>query len=103
MTSARRDLIDPETTPFYHCITRCVRHAFLCGDNNAKLIGEKKDYSYRKEYIENRIQYLGGVFAIGVCAYGIMSNHYHVVLYIDQAQIDDCSDDDLPCFHWTQF
>ncbi|MCL1093110.1 transposase, partial [Shewanella kaireitica] len=24
MTSARRTLIDPDTTPFYHIINRCV-------------------------------------------------------------------------------
>ena len=47
MTSVRRTLIDPESTLFYHIINRCVRRAFLCGED--KLTG--KSFEHRRGWI----------------------------------------------------
>ena len=44
MTRARNQLICPEATPYYHIISRCVRRAFLCGEDS--LTG--KSYEHRK-------------------------------------------------------
>jgi len=80
MPQARKRLVSTSITPFYHVISRCVRRHFLCGVD--PLTG--KDYSARKQEIHNRLALLAEVFAIDVCAFAILSNHYHLVLHIDE-------------------
>ena len=46
MTIARSQQIDPSVTRWYHCVSRCVRRAFLLDD-------QAHD---RKGWIENRIE-----------------------------------------------
>ncbi len=79
MTVARKHQIYIETTPYYHCVSRCVRRAFLCGSD--KFSG--KSYEHRKQWIVDRMKQLSGVFAIDICAYAVLSNHYHTVLRVD--------------------
>ena len=81
MTRARNQLICPEATPYYHTISRCVRRAFLCGEDS--LTG--KNYEHRKAWVTERLRELAEAFAIDICAYAIMSNHYHLVLRINQS------------------
>ena len=80
MPQARKRLVSTEVTPFYHVISRCVRRHFLCGQD--PLTG--RDYSGRKKEIQDRLALLAEVFAIDVCAYAILSNHYHLVVHIDE-------------------
>jgi len=82
MTLARKYLISPEDTPYYHVMARCVRRAFLCGVD--KYSGN--NYEHRRQPIIDRIKFLAGVFNIDVCAYSIMSNHYHLVLKINSTE-----------------
>ena len=82
MTRARRELVDPQTTPYYHCICRCVRRAFLCGEDSFT----GKSYEHRKGWVLERLRTLQEVFAVDLCAYAIMSNHYHLVVRLNPEQ-----------------
>jgi hypothetical protein len=80
MTYARKRLVSLHDTPYYHIVARCVRRAWLWGvDEYAG-----KDYSHRKAWVLERLTQLSSIFAIDLCAYAIMSNHYHLVVYVDQ-------------------
>lgn len=79
MTRARKNQVDINTTPYYHCIARCVRRAFLCGED----FYTGQSYEHRKQWIVEEITKLSEVFAIDVCAYAVMSNHYHLVLHVN--------------------
>ena len=47
MTRAINSLIDLDATPFYHVISRCVRRAFLCGEDNYS----GKNYNHRRQWV----------------------------------------------------
>lgn len=70
MATARRTIIDLANPGWVHCVSRCVRRAFLAGDG----------FEHRKAWIEERLRLLATTFAGEVAAYAIMSNHIHVVL-----------------------
>ena len=91
MTLPRSILIDPDCTPYYHCVSRCVRRAFLCGKDS--LTGY--DFEHRRAWLENRLLKQAKIFAIDLCAYAIMSNHYHVVLHINKAEQTGWSDEEV--------
>ena len=47
MTSARSTQISLADTPYYHCIARCVRRAFLCGIDHFS--GQSYEHSQKKQ------------------------------------------------------
>jgi REP element-mobilizing transposase RayT len=91
MTLPRSILIDPRCTPYYHCVSRCVRRAFLCGRDSVTGF----NFEHRRAWIEARLLKQAEIFAIDLCAYAVMSNHYHVVLHINLAQQRAWSDADV--------
>ena len=80
-----------------HLISRCVRRAWLWGfDEYAG-----RDYSHRKQWVLDRLSLLTSIFAIEICAYAVMSNHYHLVLHVDRVRAKQLSDHEVVT-RWTQ-
>ncbi len=91
MPQSRKSQISLVDTPYYHCVSRCVRRSFLCGVD--KYSGQ--NYEHRRGWVEARLLFLSSVFSIDIAAYAVMSNHCHVVVYVDKAQADEWSQDEV--------
>jgi len=70
MPIARKRVIDPTSSPWVHCTSRCVRRAFLCGGQ----------FEHRRAWVEERLELMAKLFAVEVAGYAVMSNHLHVVV-----------------------
>ncbi len=97
MTLPRRAQVSLAETPYYHCVARCVRRAFLCGTDSYT----GNDFEHRRQWLLDRLKCQAAVFAIDICAYAIMSNHYHLVLRVDQARALNWSNEEV-IERWTQ-
>ena len=73
MAIARAKLVDLTVTRWYHCVSRCVRKAFLLGEGDDN----------RKLWLENRLAELAEIFAVAVGGFSVMDNHLHVLLRLD--------------------
>ena len=85
MPIPRSQLISLDATPYYHVISRCVRRQHLCGRDRQT----GRDFSHRRDWIRARVFELQSVFAVDVCAYAVMNNHFHLILRIDQQRALD--------------
>jgi REP element-mobilizing transposase RayT len=76
MTGARSEVFKKDEIGFYHCISRCVRRAYLCGYD--ELTGAS--FEHRRSWIRDRLSGLSKVFCIEIAAYAIMANHLHTLI-----------------------
>ena len=97
MTQPRKNIVSLDDTPFYHCMSRCVRRAFLCGVDHYS----GNDYEHRRDWLENKLHEVASAFAIRLCAYAVMSNHYHVVLHVRSDIASEWTDQEV-VEHWHQ-
>jgi hypothetical protein len=70
---------------------------FLAGVNDET----GKDYTYRREWIRQRLEKLASVFAIDVLTYAILSNHLHVVIRNRPDVVKAWSDKEI-ALRWLQ-
>lgn len=91
MTLPRKAQVSVADTPYYHIVSRCVRRTFLCGYDQQT----QTSYEHRRLWIEERIRLLATIFCIEICAYSVMSNHYHIVLKLTPEESDSWDRDDV--------
>jgi len=91
MTLPRSSLVSTESTRYYHCISRCVRRAFLCGVDSVT----GQSFEHRRQWLVERLALLERLFAVDVCAYCAMSNHSHLVLRLNPDQAAEWSGDEV--------
>ena len=83
MTMARAHLVNVSITRWYHCITGCVRHAFLLSEGPLN----------HEDSIKNRPQELADIFALSVAGFPVMDNHLHVLVRLDPDTANNWSDE----------
>jgi REP element-mobilizing transposase RayT len=94
---ARCQIVEPAAVGIYHCINRCVRRAFLCGQD--PLTG--RSFEHRRAWIRQRLETLAGLFAVDVLGFTVMANHLHLVLRI-RPDVADRWDGDTIARRWWQ-
>src|SRR5258708_6110304 len=67
MPLPRKRVLDATRAQWVHGTSRCVRRAFLCGGR----------YEHRKDWVQDRLRELAGLFAAEVAGYAVMANHLH--------------------------
>lgn len=91
MPKPRKARVPLDATPYYYCVSRCVRQVFLCGEDSISGIS----FEHRRNWIEDRLLKLSSILSIDLCAYPVMSTHYHVVLHINKAANDHWIDEEV--------
>ena len=91
MTCARAHLVDADNGGFYHCISRCVRRGWLCGED----VVSGRSFEHRREWVEARLLELATLFAVDLYGYAVMSNHYHCVVEVVPRRVAQWSDEEV--------
>lgn len=84
MPIARRRIVNPAVTRWYHCISECVRQTCL-------LSADPK----RQRWLEHRLEELVQIFAIAVSGFSIMGNHLHTLIRLDPQRARKWSDEEV--------
>ncbi len=95
----RSEIFSKDEVQAFHCSNRCVRRTRLCGKDPRS----GKDFSYRKDWIRDRMEVLAGIFGIDVLSFAVMDNHMHVVLRTRPDVVKLWSDEDVAMHWWRLF
>ena len=96
---ARKEIVEEDRVGVYHCVARCVRRAFLCGQDPVS----GRSFEHRKEWVRKKLEQLAAIFAIDIGGYAAMSNHLHVVLRLRPDVLLGWSDEEIARRWWRLF
>ena len=96
---ARREIVADGEVGIYHCVNRCVRRAWLCGKDPVS----GKSYNHRKDWIQDRLEELAGIFAVDILGFAVMANHVHVVVRTRPDVVATWSADEVGGRWWRLF
>ncbi len=88
---ARGEYLNPSEVQVIHAVQRCVRRAFLCGEDDAT----GRSFEHRRRWIRERMEFLASAFGIDCLTYTVLSNHMHVVLRSRPDVVATWSDDEV--------
>ena len=74
--TARREIVRDGEVGVYHCWGRCVRRAFLCGDDPPS----GRNFDHRRDWLRDVQRQFAALFGVEICFHAEMSNHLHLVL-----------------------
>lgn len=87
----RYEVADPAEVQVFHTVQRCVRRAFLCGED----VFTGQNFEHRREWIRRRLEFLASVFGIDCLTYTVLSNHLHLVLRSRPDVVTQWSDEEV--------
>ena len=93
----RREVLSESEIQVVHCINRCVRRGFLCGDDPVT----GNNYDHRRQWIRDRLEFLAGIFGVELLGFSVMSNHFHCVLRTRHDEVAGWSDEEV-ARRWLQ-
>jgi hypothetical protein len=101
MAAYARKLITLEGEVASYLLTnKCVRGAFLCGEDRAS----GRNYSHRKKWLEDRIKYvINNCFFIDLLSYSILCNHFHTTVTTRQDIAALAPDEEIIQRWWKLF
>ncbi len=85
----RRLQVRPHEVPLYHVTSRCIRKMMLT------------DEPGRKDFMLSWLKQLHAVYAVEVCRYALMGNHFHLIVRINLEMAKGWSDKEV-AFRWAK-
>ena len=87
----RSEIVLPGEVGVYHCWSRCVRRALLCGQDPYS----GRNYDHRRALVRGFAERLAALFFVEVGFHAEMANHMHLVVRARPDLADTCSDHEV--------